>query len=73
MVGSAIVRALEARGCDNLLFRISKELDLRDNRCVVEFFAEMKPDYVYFAAVKVGGILVNSMFPAEFIYDNLAI
>lgn len=73
MVGSAIVRALEARGCDNLLFRTSKELDLRDNRRVAEFFAETKPDYVYLAAAKVGGILANSTFPAEFIYDNLAI
>ena len=73
MVGSAIVRALKARGYDNLLLRTSKELDLRDNRRVAEFFAETKPDYVYLAAAKVGGILANSTFPAEFIYDNLAI
>lgn len=73
MVGSAIVRALTARGYDNLLLRSSKELDLRDNRRVAEFFAETKPEYVYLAAAKVGGILANSTFPAEFIYDNLAI
>ncbi|MGB3398187.1 MAG: GDP-L-fucose synthase, partial [Nitrospira sp.] len=73
MVGSAIVRALTARGYDNLLLRTSKELDLRDNRRVAEFFSETKPEYVYLAAAKVGGILANSTLPAEFIYDNLAI
>ncbi|MCW5798224.1 MAG: GDP-L-fucose synthase [Nitrospira sp.] len=73
MVGSAIVRALTARGYDHLLLRTSKELDLRDNRQVAEFFSETKPDYVYLAAAKVGGILANSTMPAEFIYDNLAI
>ena len=73
MVGSAIVRALTARGYDNLLLRSSKELDLRDNRRVAEFFAETKPEYVYLAAAKVGVILANSTLPAEFIYDNLAI
>ncbi|MDI3467519.1 MAG: GDP-L-fucose synthetase [Nitrospira sp.] len=73
MVGSAIVRALTACGYDNLLLRTSKELDLRDNGRVAEFFAEVKPEYVFLAAAKVGGILANSIFPAEFIYDNLAI
>ena len=73
MVGSAIVRALAARGYDNLIVRTSNELDLRDNRRVAEFFSEMKPEYVYLAAAKVGGILANSTLPAEFIYDNLAI
>lgn len=73
MVGSAIVRALTARGYDNLLLRTSKELDLRDNGRVAEFFSETKPEYVYLAAAKVGGILANSTLPAEFIYDNLAI
>ena len=73
MAGSAIVRALTARGYDNLILRTSKELDLRDNRLVAAFFSEAKPNYVFLAAAKVGGILANSTFPAEFIYDNLAI
>jgi len=73
MVGSAIVRALTARGYDNLIVRTSTELDLRDNRQVAGFFSETKPEYVYLAAAKVGGILANSTLPAEFIYDNLAI
>ncbi len=73
MVGSAIVRALSADGFDNLIVRTSKEMDLRDNGRVNAFFAEAKPDYVFLAAAKVGGILANSTFPAEFIYDNLAI
>ncbi len=73
MVGSAIVRALTARGYDNLIVRTSAELDLRDNRQVAGFFSETKPEYVYLAAAKVGGILANSTLPAEFIYDNLAI
>ena len=73
MVGSAIVRALTAGGFDNLILRTSKELDLRDNGRVAAFFAEVTPDYVFLAAAKVGGILANSTFPAEFIYDNLAI
>jgi GDP-L-fucose synthase len=73
MVGSAIVRELTAGGYDNLIVRTSKELDLRDNRRVAEFFAEATPEYVFLAAAKVGGILANSTLPAEFIYDNLAI
>lgn len=73
MVGSAIVRALTARGHDNLIVRTSKELDLRDNVRMAQFFEEAKPEYVFLAAAKVGGILANSTFPAEFIYDNLAI
>ena len=73
MVGSAIVRALMARGYDKLIVRTSKELDLRDHACVAAFFAEVKPEYVFLAAAKVGGILANSTLPAEFIYDNLAI
>ncbi|MEP7152494.1 MAG: NAD-dependent epimerase/dehydratase family protein, partial [Nitrospira sp.] len=73
MVGSAIVRALTTAGYDNLTVRTSMELDLRDNRQVAEFFAEEKPEYVFLAAAKVGGILANSTLPAEFIYDNLAI
>lgn len=73
MVGSALLRLLEARGHTNLLYRTSKELDLRDGRAVEQFFAETKPEYVIVAAAKVGGILANSTLPAEFLYDNLAI
>jgi GDP-L-fucose synthase len=74
MVGSSIVRALTAGGFEkNLIVRTSQELDLRDNHRVAAFFAEAKPEYVFLAAAKVGGILANSTFPAEFIYDNLAI
>ena len=64
MVGSAIVRALTAHGYDNLIVRTSNELDLRDNRHVAEFFSVTKPEYVYLAAAKVGGILANSTLPA---------
>lgn len=73
MVGSALVRLLQAKGYRNLLYRTSKELDLRDSRQVGNFFAEANPEYVMIAAAKVGGILANSSFPAEFLYDNLAI
>lgn len=73
MVGSALVRLLQAKGYRNLLYRTSKELDLRDSRQVEHFFAEANPEYVIIAAAKVGGILANSSFPAEFLYDNLAI
>jgi GDP-L-fucose synthase len=73
MVGSALLRLLEARGHRNLLCRTSKELDLRDGHAVEQFFAETKPEYVIVAAAKVGGILANSTLPAEFLYDNLAI
>ena len=73
MVGSALVRLLQAKGYRNLLCRTSQELDLRDNRQVEQFFAEANPAYVIIAAATVGGILANSSFPAEFLYDNLAI
>lgn len=73
MVGSAIVRALKARGCDNLIFASSQQLDLRDQRAVRKFYAVEKPDYVFLAAAKVGGILANSTRPADFLYDNLMI
>ena len=73
MVGSALVRLLQAKGYRNLLYRTSKDLDLRDSRQVGNFFAEANPEYVIIAAAKVGGILANSSFPAEFLYDNLAI
>ena len=73
MVGSAIVRLLEQRGYRNLICRTSRELDLRDGRAVAAFFSETKPDYVFVAAAKVGGILANDSLPADFLYDNLAI
>jgi GDP-L-fucose synthase len=71
MVGSALVRALETRGFKNLLLRTSKELDLRNQAEVNRFFREEKPEYVMLAAAKVGGIVANNTFRAEFIYDNL--
>ena len=73
LVGSAIVRRLRAEGYDNLLLRTSKELDLRDQASVTCFFADERPEYVFLAAAKVGGIVANNSFPAEFIYDNLMI
>lgn len=71
LVGSAIVRRLEAAGFDTLVVRTSRELDLREQAAVRDFFASEKPDYVILAAAKVGGILANDSYPAEFIYDNL--
>lgn len=71
LVGSAIVRRLEAEGFEDLLLRTSTELDLREQSDVRRFFEKEKPDYVILAAAKVGGILANNNYPAEFIYDNL--
>ncbi|HEX3204504.1 MAG TPA: GDP-L-fucose synthase, partial [Nitrospiraceae bacterium] len=73
MVGSAIVRLLQRKGYHNLLLQTSQELDLRDSRRATEFFDHARPEYVFFAAARVGGILANSSYPADFIYDNLAI
>jgi GDP-L-fucose synthase len=73
MVGSAIVRKLKSEGFQNLLLRSSKELDLRNQQVVAEFMAEEKPDYVFLAAAKVGGIVANNSYRADFIYENLAI
>ena len=73
MVGSAIVRALRADGYENLLTRSSKELDLRDQSAVRAFFDKHRPDYVFLAAAKVGGILANNTYRGEFLHDNLAI
>ena len=73
MVGSAIHRALEQNGFSNLLFRSSKELDLRNQNDVNLFFKIEKPEYVFLAAARVGGILANNKYRADFIYDNLAI
>lgn len=73
LVGSAIVRALKAQGYENFVYTTSNELDHRDQAAVREFYAREKPDYVFVAAAKVGGILANDTYPAEFIYDNLMI
>ncbi|RAJ97880.1 GDP-L-fucose synthase [Larkinella arboricola] len=73
MVGSAIVRKLKAEGFENLLVRKSSELDLRNQAAVEDFFATEKPDYVFLAAAKVGGIVANNTYRAEFLYDNLLI
>lgn len=73
LVGSAIVRKLQDNGFKNIVVRSSKELDLRDSIAVKEFFEAEKPEYVFLAAAKVGGIHANETYPAEFIYDNLMI
>ncbi|MBX9893386.1 MAG: GDP-L-fucose synthase [Chitinophagaceae bacterium] len=71
MVGSALVRKLEQEGYTNIVTRTSKDLDLRNQQAVADFFAKEKPDYVFLAAAKVGGIVANNTYRAEFIYDNL--
>lgn len=73
LVGSAIVRSLQNRGYTNLVTRSSHELDLRRQPAVEQFFAQEKPDYVFLAAAKVGGIQANNTYRAEFLYDNLMI
>lgn len=73
MVGSAILRALKKRGFDNIVTRTSSELDLRNQQAVADFFQEERPDYVYLAAAKVGGIVANNTYRADFIYENLMI
>ncbi|KAB7732024.1 NAD-dependent epimerase/dehydratase family protein [Rudanella paleaurantiibacter] len=73
MVGSAIVRNLQAKGYENIITRTSSELDLRNQAAVAHFFATEKPAYVFLAAAKVGGILANNTYRAEFLYDNLMI
>ncbi len=73
LVGSAICQRLQEEGCSNLLLRTRSELDLRDAAQVDAFFREQRPEYVFLAAAKVGGILANSTYPAQFIRDNLAI
>ena len=73
MVGSAIVRALEKEGYHNILTRTSSELDLRDQQAVADFFTSEKPEYVFLAAARVGGIVANNTYRAEFLYDNLCI
>lgn len=73
LVGSALVRNLEAKGFTNIIKRTSKELDLRNQQAVQEFFKQERPEYVILAAAKVGGIHANNTYPADFIYDNLMI
>lgn len=73
MVGSAIYRKLQKEGYQNIITRTSKELDLRDQQAVADFFAQEKPDYVFLAAAKVGGIVANNTYRADFLYENLAI
>lgn len=73
LVGAAIIRKLEAKGYLNLIFRESDQLDLRRQSDVENFFLSEKPEYVFLAAARVGGIIANSTYKAEFIYDNLMI
>jgi len=73
MVGSAIVRELEHKGYTDLVYRTHQELDLSNQSAVQDFFAQEKPDQVYLAAARVGGIYANNTFPAEFIYDNVMV
>jgi GDP-L-fucose synthase len=73
LVGSAIVRKLEAKGYSNLVVRTSNELDLRNQAYVAALFEQERPEYIFLAAAKVGGIVANNSYPAEFVYDNLMI
>lgn len=73
LVGSAIVRNLKEKGCSNIIGRTHEELDLKDQKSVRNFFREEKPEYVFLAAAKVGGINANNIYPADFIYENLEI
>lgn len=73
MVGSAIMRRLQQDGFTNIVTRVSSELDLRNQQAVADFFASEKPDYVFLAAAKVGGIVANNTYRADFIYENIMI
>ena len=73
LVGSAIVRALKNAGYHNLIYKTRTELDLTQQSLVNEFFKQERPDYVFLAAAKVGGIHANNTFRGEFIYENLAV
>ena len=73
MVGSSILRALQAKGYSNFILKTSAELDLRNQQAVADFFAFEKPDYVFLAAAKVGGIIANNTYRADFIYENMMI
>lgn len=72
-MGSAITRNLKSKDYKNLIYRTHKELDLTNQQAVNDFFDQEKPEYVFLAAAKVGGILANSTYPAQFIYENLMI
>ena len=73
LVGSAIFKDLKKKGYENIIYRTHSELDLTDCHAVEEFFQEEKPEYVFLAAAKVGGITANNTYRAEFIYENLMI
>src|SRR6187402_115438 len=73
MVGSAIVANLESKGYTNIVKRTSSELDLRNQKAVADFFEAEKPEYVFLAAAKVGGIVANNTYRADFIYENMMI
>jgi GDP-L-fucose synthase len=73
MVGSSILKALRSKGYTNFILKTSAQLDLRNQQAVVDFFAVEKPDYVFLAAAKVGGIVANNTFRADFIYENMMI
>ena len=73
LVGSAILRHLQKRGFTNIIFKTHQELDLVDSKAVADFFAKEKPEYVFLAAGRVGGIMANATYPANFIYENLMI
>jgi GDP-L-fucose synthase len=73
MVGSSVLRALQAKGYTNFVLKTSAELDLRNQQAVADFFTVEKPDYVFLAAAKVGGIVANNTYRADFIYENIMI
>src|SRR3989338_4302432 len=73
LVGSAIVRALKKQGFNNLILRAHSELDLLDQKSATDFFKKEKPEFLFLAAAKVGGIMANRTYPADFIYQNLQI
>src|ERR1700743_1617610 len=73
LVGSALLRLLQKEGYNNIITKTSAELDLREQQAVRNFFEKEKPQYVFLAAAKVGGIYANNTYPAQFLYDNLAL
>ena len=73
LVGSAIVRKLKKKGYRNIIYRTKKQLDLKDQKRVIKFLKEQKPDFIFIAAARVGGIYSNNKYKAEFIFDNISI